>query len=914
MKFSKTIFLSSFIIFLIGFVLLSGVAAALPNSIDDGNHFFQEITVSADSAKNDALIHLWIPYPYDFSGAWDSYRFYDDSGSLLPFHVFNGNDTHASVSIQIDLSSGENTIWMTAGNASLENAGTTGVYGSYDDFDAKPNGQTQYHNRSVESYNFAQMKATPYLDYGTSWLEVKFGDQRFYYYFRNSSSNYMQYWWNGSNATSGSVTLGGNVNSSSANINIFLAADGTLNGTNLSSQTATPHYTYQQYGYYNQLASSPMSLFSNSVNISMSSQLNGSVTDPRHSHVITATGLYSVVDVTFGDVNVITENINGFYLRTVDGIDGNIIRLSSGYPSSLVLGGNTYATGITKVFFQAGLLYNWFKATATTSDGSDSYAIMNPTATEMVPQSLTSVVFIPDISDGDVLIDFKPINTSKNTGVLPAANANEYTIRLSPSNSIITVPLTTNATQANNGAGIFGQIVDGSGNPIDNVTVNYMNYSSGSFINSTTSVAGGMFGYSPNVASATFYLTFSKPGYASNSTIGTTGGANSSAFVGVVVMEKLHNISISVIDDSGNPVQSFTTFLGPTQIIRSTDNGTVHYQNIEGGELDVIIQADGFSQVSRSIFVGENSTEFTISLRSTPATEFITPFFATFHIKNQFTNYVKGTTVIIKNADTGSEVFNRTLTNTGYFTVRLDRTVHYTVQVIKESAGINKSFNIFGANDGDVFTIVVFENQTQQEIGGLIDSVRVSYTLLPVVGDVAQLVVNYSSLRGVPVVQNGSGSAEYRILSGANSGTGSIPQSNVTITASGFTVTYNISSELYTRMKDGSAVISVHQNVTKSDAFEVSGRMDTSVSVRSTFNILNLPFTDVQKNAVSLFLIFLISIIMSTASNVSYSSASGAVTALILTGVGWLNFGIMISVLLALGIIVVIYHDIKVKG
>ena len=71
-----------------------------------------------------------------------------------------------------------------------------------------------------------------------------------------------------------------------------------------------------------------------------------------------------------------------------------------------------------------------------------------------------------------------------------------------------------------------------------------------------------------------------------------------------VYLAKTRSITIKAIDSNGGQfIPAFTTYLGEQEVMKSTDNGTVTYNNVEDGVYSVIISSSGYYQVTREIEV-----------------------------------------------------------------------------------------------------------------------------------------------------------------------------------------------------------------------------------------------------------------------------------------------------------------------
>ncbi|MCL2862802.1 MAG: hypothetical protein FWE54_01705 [Methanimicrococcus sp.] len=666
-----------FILLILFFLSLSPAAGQLPSNIIDGNHFWQEITIESATTVNDALFHIWLPFPLNYSGAFASYRFYDVSGNPVPHHVFNITTDASSVSIRADLSAGNNTFYFTGGNPDLGNIGTPNVYDYYnfsallsDNNAVFPTGSYNFiqlsANRSVLGAGTSQMNFTfsntsdPLIFHRYNILKPSSGAWSFRYFWNNTASYQMPYNMGDSGTSISSFLVADNINSSGTTINMIGRLNSSSGNLKLSNSTAT-NLSASMSGYNQMIVS-----WTN----------NTAYVD----NFMIASGVYTPINVIFSDV-LFTDQASGLYVAVIDGADGNILNMSAAGHGQFILGGT-----LRTYIISANLLQHNLSGNSSNNINAYTSITIDPLSRNLtytfldgIFDGMNAVVYIPESeirrnSAMMLRLNNLALNYSIDVG------ANMYNVTLTNKVHYIELPAIRRVSDDSNFGGvtgIYGIVVDSRGNAIENVRVTYYIYQNGTLVNMSNSQLGGMFGYSNVLANTMYYLTFEKPGYASNTTVINSGTVNRTVFTGNIIMTQLHNISISVVDESGNTVNSFTAFLGPGQTIRSTDNGTVRYNEVREGETEVIIQAHGISQVTRMINIGEGSTDFILTVTRDTSIEHTTPHFVRFFYRTMTGVPVTGLNVGVYNADGTTRLLNAVTGSDGSVAYQLNQTLQY---------------------------------------------------------------------------------------------------------------------------------------------------------------------------------------------------------------------------------------------
>lgn len=670
------------------------------SEFNDGNYFYQEIKLISEVEEDNALIHIWLPFPLNYSRDFESYRFYDKDGKLLQFHVFNVTTTSSSVSLRLNITFGDNIIYFTGGNATLEDVSTTEVY---DYYNFVPN-LTIDETFNTENFNFIQFSTNKTnLAWSTdgNFTLLNSSDSSNYqrYYIRNNRDNAwaIRYYWDNLSYYQ-TPQYPGNPDNSTP-ISTFFSADNIdeENGTELN--IIGRRYT----NYQGRINLINYTIKNESTTLSDFNQLHitrGNAS-AYSSNLSIASGIYTPVIVSFSDVKI-NDNISGVFIEVVDGGDGENLNLSTKAKNNTPLAGTYVATPQPYSYRQLDFTSIDYSSLSVNQSGQNVTYHYTDSIDDM---NMTSVVYVSDIKR-NIPMEVKINLRSSNYSSAPASN--RYTILIPDSVNYIKLPATTLITASR--TGIYGQIIDPLGNPVDGVKISYYN-ENGSLINFSYSTPGGMFGYSGLAQQYTYLLKFEKEGYLPNSIYATTGTINNSAFAGNIILNKLYNISITVKDaDTLETITSFTTFLGQTQAIKSTDNGTVIYKNITSGDNEIIIQADGYSQVTRSIYVGEGNTDFILYVSKTDPS-YYEPHVAQFAVRENNTGQLlKGVNVSVYSED--NRIASQTTGDDGTVSFKLAKYTTYKFIFSDTEREIYKEMNVTPANY--LYVIYVNTNKDQQ--------------------------------------------------------------------------------------------------------------------------------------------------------------------------------------------------------
>lgn len=643
MKFIRVFLLAAFLI------LVTGCAAAAVPAYD-GNHFYQQITLTSDTAVGNATVHFFMPFPLRYDNADNSYRFYDDDGNALDFSYFNKTANAASITLNMDLAAGENIIWVTGGNKTLGSVSNTSVYGYYM---PPTNIATGTYTYNVPAYNFAEYSSSNQYGSYNTMTNVSFQNSSTGSFQNMSVNNSTGNWyWNGTSYTSLFSGLGANESHA-----LYAAMDGSNVTFSINHTSGT------QYHYLTEISNESAQFTGNRI------VLNLSYTASHFDNASIAASMITPVNVTCGEV-YFYQNSPGLYIQFVDSVNGNILRLGdrTNSPSSIsggVTAGQISTNGTTPSIFHVyaanvSNFYSFMTSNATFNQSGTS------TNYSMVGSGRNAVIYIPDFKyDTQFILTTPSTLTAAYTGY----NSSSYSLQI-PGESrlkIIQIPIvreTSNATTS-----IWGVVADEFGRPVSGADIEIFG-ANGTLLRSLQSQQGGLFG-AAGLVNDTYYLRFSADGY------GTMSGYLVSPTKQVIQMQKLHNITIHVVDDAGNPVKSFTTFLGQNQSIKSTDNGTVVYNNWPSGETEVIIQAAGFYQVTKSIFISDQNTEFTLTILRDSGQEYVTPHYVRLFYRTLLGAPVSGLNIDVYRQNSTDPDKSGITGSDGSVSFRLDETVKY---------------------------------------------------------------------------------------------------------------------------------------------------------------------------------------------------------------------------------------------
>jgi len=238
----------------------------------------------------------------------------------------------------------------------------------------------------------------------------------------------------------------------------------------------------------------------------------------------------------------------------------------------------------------------------------------------------------------------------------------------------VTIPATStlNITLPRKEIGYAGTVLyytDG-GMPVPGIPVNVYD-SSYNDLGTITTYAGGQAVYQTDDFAAV-YFDVNTSGYATNTKVVPIPSNDT------VYLAKTRSITIKAIDSNGGQfIPAFTTYLGEQEVMKSTDNGTVTYNNVEDGVYSVIISSSGYYQVTREIEVSEQNTEFVLQLTLQNTTTYTSPNFVRLIYTDIYGNKMPGLTIrVVENT---TEIFTGVTGADGSVSLTMNQTKVYTI-------------------------------------------------------------------------------------------------------------------------------------------------------------------------------------------------------------------------------------------
>lgn len=445
----------------------------------------------------------------------------------------------------------------------------------------------------------------------------------------------------------------------------------------------------------------------------------------------------------------------------------------------------------------------------------------------------------------------------------------------------------------------YGIVHDEYGQPIQNGSVIIKNATTGNIIQAYPIMAGGQYAYNNTNTTGGNHFTFSAEGFQQVSGILGSGKQD-------ILMPRAHNISIRLFDaDSAAPIMRFTTYLGDSQIIRSTDSGVVTYSNVSSGSYQVILQADGYTQVSRQINVSDYQKTFNITISKTEnITVWDEPNYVTFNIIDQFGESVRNADVAVQTLD-GRTIFSRTLEGSSSFVVELNRTTNYKITVSKQSENIYQTLTIYGSSLSAYMYISV-----SRSVQGALDLFNGTYISFDAPKN--QFIVTATATDSrITDLYFTETDVKYSIQGSATNGSLGAP----TITkpsANTIVATWNI-SDLY---QNGGVILSsnitIGSNQTGNQTMRVKNVMLARENGTGDQSLkLDLGIDKETMQWISIFIIIATALITSSAGIPYLSTLAPIVVYYILWWAGWITLPTGVVVLFAIGLIVVAYDMIK---
>lgn len=860
MKVNKII--NVFLLFLIFICLTTVVVAELPNNAStDGNHFYQEIIVESEINQQNASVQINLPFQYNYSNIISTYRVYDSVGNPIRFHVMETSLSESSILLKMDLLDGKNTIYVTGGNYSLQNISDETVY------------DTLFKNITLNAITTEQFGYY-------NLMEARFSNI--------TANTYPQLnFTNESNASLSSLYA---VNNSSTSSVRYIYDSGSQNYVEFSSvrSLGTERFTISiqgsnggteihTYGYRNNTYFTKTEL-NNSYNF----YGTGFKYDPVSSSVWNITHMgFSNVTPTQNEIGeIIVIKNEGLYIKIVDGVTGKPLSGTEHIENKLIANETT----VIGIHMNNIITYMSYNATFTQNGVTNYYKI---------GQGRESVIYIPDFSyDSPFSITFPAgtnISITQFSGIVIPENL---------SKSSIDMPIYRIITDQNNtsSGAVYGLLTDRYGQPVPNATVTYIR--NGSIVETVLVQDGGEWGRKSLVGET--YIRFEAPGFK------TTEGYVTGPSMNYIVMEGIYNITIGAIDSATQEnILAFTTYLGENQTIQSTDNGTVKYFNVSEGEIDIIIQADGYNQISRKIYIGDNKTDFVFSLsKISNETLWVEPNYVTFNIIDQFGESVRNADVAVQTLD-GPTIFSRTLEGSSSFVVELNRTTNYKITVSKPSENIYQTLTIYGSSLSAYMYISV-----SRSVQGALDLFNGTYISFDAPKN--QFIVTATATDSrITDLYFTETDVKYSIQGSATNGSLGAP----TITkpsANTIVATWNI-SDLY---QNGGVILSsnitIGSNQTGNQTMRVKNVMLARENGTGDQSLkLDLGIDKETMQWISIFIIIATALITSSAGIPYLSTLAPIVVYYILWWAGWITLPTGVVVLFAIGLIVVAYDMIK---
>lgn len=863
MKVNKII--NVFLLFLIFMCLTTVVVAELPNNAStDGNHFYQEIIVESEINKQNASVQINLPFQYNYSNIISTYRVYDSVGNPIRFHVMETSLSESSILLKMDLLDGKNTIYVTGGNYSLQNISDETVY------------DTVFKNRILNA------STTEQIGY-YNLMEARFSNI--------TSNNYPQlYFTNESNVNLSSLYAVNNSSTSSVRYIYDSGSSGSQNYVEFSSirSYTTERFTISiqgsnggteihTYGYRNATYFTKTEL-NNSYNF----YGTGFRYNPGTSSIMNITHMgFSNVTPTQNEIGEIVVIKNeGLYIKIVDGVTGKPLSGTEHNGNKLIAN----ATTAGAIYMNHTMTYMSYNATFTQNGVTNNYKI---------GQGRESVIYIPDFSyDSPFSITFPAgtnISITQFSGIVIP--------EISPKSSI-DMPIYRIITDQNNtsSGAVYGLLTDRYGQPVPNATVTYIR--NGSIVETVLVQDGGEWGRKSLVGET--YIRFEAPGFK------TTEGYVTGPSMNYIVMEGIYNITIGAIDSATQEnILAFTTYLGENQTIQSTDNGTVKYFNVSEGEIDIIIQADGYNQISRKIYIGDNKTNFTLYMsKSNNSSGGIieSPQYVRYVVVNQFGQKVSNALIQIYEDNTENNLLMYKYTGSdGSATFSVNRTLPYYIIVSKPSNGIEYNYTMSGVYSDLYYIYVIANDNTQQNKP--IDRVILAS---------AKLKINHGELSNAYayILVDVHSTNNEQLFADITTDT-TLPNYILVDNTTTLQYAYYMTESEYNDFKSNLTKLNFEINATVNKA---TGNYENVVSYQFTNAGINLLQLNVDKDvmdAISTVIIYIIALSLAAYTTGFYTGIATIISAIGLNYIGWIVLPQTFWLFAALFVIVGIYNIMK---
>lgn len=564
--------------------------------------------------------------------------------------------------------------------------------------------------------------------------------------------------------------------------------------------------------------------------------------------------------------------------HVVDGITGEFITKYSTFTSQ-VISTNTTASAVSST--QARSYINNSSVIFSQGGTSKTVTFDNENASFTIEDVQLDVPFILTIQSTNV-------TSFLNTGyqlTIPKESP-KYDLNFSVLRNI--TPINTS---------VYGIVSDKHGAPISNGQVVFY-FPNGTIKETVLIQPGGEYGLSN--ASGEFYVSYQAPGFK------TIEGYVTGPSMNHIVMEGIYNITIGAIDSATQEnISAFTTYLGENQTIQSTDNGTVKYSNVSEGEIDIIIQADGYNQISRKIYIGDNKTNFTLYMTKSNNSSggvIESPQYVRYVVVNQFGQKVSNALIQIYEDDTENNLLMYKYTGSdGSATFSVNRTLPYYIIVSKPSNGIEYNYTMSGVYSDLYYIYVIANDNTQQNKP--IDRVILAS---------AKLKINHGEVSNAYayILVDVHSTNNEQLFADITTDT-TLPNYILVDNTTTLQHAYYMNESEYNNFKSNLTKLNFEINATVNKA---TGNYENVVSYQFTNAGINLLQLNVDKDvmaAISTVIIYIIALSLAAYTTGFYTGIATIISAIGLNYIGWIVLPQTFWLFAALFVIVGIYNIMK---
>lgn len=866
----------------------------------DTNGIITEMNVSFTSQKTDQLFYIMLPYSFQYSESIDSMRVYDSDYNQVSFHVWENNLEGYIVSIKDTVTQGNNTYYFTLGDDELQNVQNTSIYKDFYDLNIVQNKTFGSSNNVVflklnkfmtpaHNINITFVNGT--TNTTRIWINGSNDNQPFLVYNSQNTNVFNETTIRANDRRFSSVIIYDNTNTS-----LWISNLRNLNNTSIASNVS--------YNETNFNATPVANTYINQVNIICNNSTQ--IIEPNQYLFSLAQGNYTQCNQVLVDSYLKDNFFILYFYNSVnkDSIGGVFTPFNFYWGDKHVSQDSyyTYTRYDTNVSRNVTQNFNKYNASWRGSDLVETFNnvtvngeyLFNTSNYTLLSRIQWSFIY-KDVDTIEILSTSDKIQQMQFDQSLYKTGYMSY----QPSQDSVYY------NASNTYYGTMIQFVEnGTRKPIENVYVTSLQTYSGYQQSNTSSANQGSVFFASLTTNEEYYLQYSGLGIENGSTYIYGSGRTNTINWNFVEVNRIYNINIKVVDaDTNQPISAFTTFFGENQSIRSTDNGSVNYRNVAGGQQEVIIQVDGYNQVTRGVFISEDNQTFTLKVSkiSSGDNEIITPLYVTMKVFNQAQNQLYGFTAIIKD-DNGNEVFNSTMNSTSQFTVQLDRTKIYTIQIIKAQTQVNQTFTVHGLNDGDQVTLIVKEVIPQQQ--PTVEQVISYNTTVTEDSQYAYIRVVYtSSIGGYPTNSGGTPRLNYIMRESGERGVIE-PVSYNTINNTTYIVNYRIPLQTYSDMYENTTTFTYNQSFVINGISGEGTVQYKYVLSQGGQHLIDLGLSQEQYEIIAYACIFLITLSMATASNIPFTVQSTVLSTLFFMWLRWLTPHPFVVQLLAIGLII----------